>query len=288
MRLRQRSALVVVGIMLGSAGPLRADDQPPTAPAADATNAASPVPADSRSPAERLHDAVDDATTPLPRRPQLAFKPSYTFPKGADGYTAELQFEPVIPYHGLFIPDFEVPGFWSIARIQISGQSLQNDSGPASGITDLTLTDLAARQFGPLNVGLGFATVFPMATAPALGQGKWQLGPAIGARLDAIPHLELAALVQNFYSVAGSNQSPNLAYVTVQPFVTVDLPADMFLASNAPMNFYWLGGKSTVPVDIGLGRAFSDRFVGDLEFWYTLAESGEGEIKVRAVLTFRL
>jgi hypothetical protein len=92
--------------------------------------------------------------------------------------------------------------------------------------------------------------------------------------------------LQNFYSVAGNSQSPDLAYVTVQPFVTVHLPSDCFLSSDATMNFSWRGGKSTVPVDLGFGRVFGKHFVGSMQFWYTLADSGQGEIKVRAVLNF--
>jgi hypothetical protein len=110
--------------------------------------------------------------------------------------------------------------------------------------------------------------VFPVATASALGQGKVQLGPAAALRLEAIPQLKLAALVQNLYSIAGSNQSPDLAYVTVQPFITVHLPGAMFLSSDATMKFYWQGGRSTVPVNIGLGHAFGARFVAGTR-WQT-------------------
>jgi hypothetical protein len=264
----------VVGVALGFARSAQAEPATTTPPTVATT------------PAEGHEAAVDEATTPLPTRTQIAFKPSYTFPNGADRYTAELQFEPTIPYGGLLIPDLDVPGVWSIARLQISGKSLQDSEGPSSGIGDLSFTDLAACHAGPFNVGAGYATVFPMATTPALGQGKWQLGPALGARLERIPALKIAVLVQNLYSVAGSSESPSLAYVSVQPFVTLLLPADFFLATDATMDFYWRGGKSTVPVDLGLGRAFSEHFVGSLQFWYTLADSDQGDIKVRAVLDF--
>ncbi len=175
--------------------------------------------------------------------------------------------------------------FWSIARVQLSAVSQQNSQGTASGLGDLTFTDLAAHHLGPFDVGAGFATVFPMATDPALGQGKLQFGPAVGMRLRVGP-LNMAALVENFYSVAGNSQSADLAYVVVQPFVTLHLPAAFFLASDAAMDFYWRGGNSTVPVDLGVGRAFGDHFVGSLQFWYTPAESDQGDIKVRAVLNF--
>jgi hypothetical protein len=195
--------------------------------------------------------------------------------------------EPILPYDGFFIPDLTVPGFWSIARGQLPAQSQQNDNGPASGLADLSFVDLAAHRLGPFNLGAGFGTVFPMATNPALGQGKWQLGPALGLRLEAIPSLKLAMLVQNLYSVAGNSTSPSLAYVSVQPFVVVHLSHEVFLSSDATMDFYWAGGKSTLPVDLAIGGAFSERFVGELQGWYTLDGSGEKDIKVVAVLNFQ-
>ena len=265
----------MVGIMAASAGPARASAEPESSPPAAAQSA-------ERTP-ER---AVDEATTPLPTKTQLAFKPAYTFPNGADRFTADLLFEPVLPYPGFLIPDLAIPDFWSIARLQLSAKSLQNSQGPSSGLGDLTFTDLVARHLGPFNVGAGFATVFPMATTPSLGQGKLQLGPAVGLRLEGVPQMKIAVLVQNIYSVAGNSQSPNLAYATVQPFITLHLPADLFLATDAAMSFYWVGGKSTVPVDLGVGRAFSEHFVGELQLWYTVADSDKGDIKVRAVLDF--
>ncbi len=95
-------------------------------------------------------------------------------------------------------------------------------------------------------------------------------------------------LVDNVYSIAGSDESPNLAYwVTVQPFITLHLPATFFLSSDAEMDFYWHGGKSTVPVDLGLGRAFSERFIGALRLYYTVAEANRGTFKVLAFLNFQ-
>jgi hypothetical protein len=231
--------------------------------------------------------AIDQATDPLPEKTQLKFKPSYTFPNGDDRYTAELQFEGILPYHGVFIPDLEAEGFWSIARIQLPVESLENSSGSASGFSDLSFVDLAAHRAGPFNIGLGYATVFPMATSPLLGQGKWQLGPAAGLRVRGLDPVKVAFLVQNFYSVAGNSQSAQLGYVTVQPFLSLRLPSAFFFSSDATMNFYWNGGQTSVPVNLGFGRAFSGHFVGTAEAWYTIAGSGQGDWKGMLVMNFQ-
>jgi hypothetical protein len=293
-------ALAVLG------GDARADDASPAPasssplappPAVPMPGQVAPPPAPSVPPPElaaaasssssEQERAIDEATSPLPRKKQISIKPSYTFPNGNDPYKAEIQFESILPYDGVFIPDLDVAGFWSIARIQLSMLSQESGTTTSAGIGDLSFVDLASHAIGPVNVGLGFASVFPMATDPSLGQSKWQLGPAIGIRLPG-DVLTIAALVQNLYSVAGDNQAASLAYVTVQPFIALHLPDDLFLSSNATMNFYWRGGKSTVPVNLGLGRAFSEHFVGTVDVWYTLADDDKGAIEVRAVMDFEL
>src|SRR5262249_35999281 len=150
----------------------------------------------------------------------------------------------------------------SVARLELTAQSKENGQTVTSGLGDLTLTDLVAHGFRPMRVGFGFATVFPMATSTSLGAEKWQLGPAVAFQIDGVPHLKLAALIENFYSIAGSNQSPDLAYVAVQPFVTVHLPGACFISTDATMDFYWKGGKTNVPLDLGFGHAFGPHFVG--------------------------
>jgi hypothetical protein len=210
----------------------------------------------------------------------------YTFPEGATRYKAQLQFEAILPYAGFFVPGPDLGGPWSVARLQITGESVQNASGVAGGLEDLNFVDLVATLVGPLAVGLGGTTVFPLATRPELGQGKWQVGPALGFWIDPVPALKIAALVQGLWSVAGSSQSPDLGYATVQPFLAVYLPASLFLSSDATMSFYWAGGSTTVPVNLGLGYSFTKCFVGVAKAGVTVAGAGQGAILGEVDLDF--
>ena len=239
-----------------------------------------------RSPDESRR-AAEEATTALPSKTQIEFKPSYTFPNGASRYKTELLFETILPYDGIGIPGVTAAGFWSIARVQLPARSLEDAQGPASGLGDLTFVDLAAHWLGPLAVGLGYGAVFPMSTTPALGQGKLQIGPALGLRLDTVSWLKLAGLVQSLWSVAGSSNEPDLAYVSVQPFVAVHLPLSLFVSSDATMSFYWQGGRSTIPVNVGFGAAFSKYFVGAIKSQYTVADEHEGDVMIQVVLDFQ-
>jgi hypothetical protein len=147
--------------------------------------------------------------------------------------------------------------------------------------------DLAVRQIGGFKLGLGVASVFPMATSSELGQGKWQLGPAAAAKLDTDSWLQISVLAQGLWSVAGSSQSSTLAYATLQPFLAVHLPAALFLLSDATMNFYWAGGRSTVPVNLGFGGAISEHFVPAIVGQYTVAMADRGDLKVQLTLKYR-
>jgi hypothetical protein len=247
-----------------------------------------PVPSASASTEDEKDQAAEESTNPLPIKEQLKFKPMYTFPEGATRYKAELQFEPTLPYPGVIIPGLDVEELWSVARLQLTGESLQNANGTAGGLEDLNFVDLAATRWGSLTLAAGGATVFPLATSTQLGKGKWQVGPAVAFDFVPMPALRVAALTQGLWSVAGSSASPTLAYATVQPFITVRLPAALILSSDATMNFYWAGGSTTVPVNLGFGHAFSKWFVGTIKCQVTVAgpASDVGTIKGEVDLTF--
>jgi hypothetical protein len=244
------------------------------------------VAADKSTPDEEAI-AAGETTNPLSIKEQLKFRPIYAFPDGETRYKAELQFEGVLPYPGVLIPDLALDGIRSIARIQLTGESLQNATGTASGLQDLNFVDLVAKRCGPLVLGVGFASVFPLATSAQLGDGKWQLGPAAALRLESIPALRVSALAQLLWSVAGSSQFPNLAYASVQPFIHVVLPATLFLSSDATMKFFWAGGSTTVPVNLGFGHAFSEHFVGIVKGQITVAGAERGAIAGEVELNFQ-
>jgi hypothetical protein len=252
---------------------------------ANAPASQAPAPSDASTDEDR-EEAEGEVTTPLPIKKQLNFKSMYTFPNGATRYNAELQFESVLPYDAVFFPGLQLEGIWSVARLQITGESLQNGAGVAGGLEDLNFVDLAAMPVGPFNLGLGGATVFPLATSPELGQGKWQVGPAAAFLIYPVRALKISALLQGLWSVAGSSQSPNLGYLTVQPFLAAYLPAALFLSSDAQMSFYWEGGSTTVPVNLGFGHGFSKHFVGVIKCGVTVAGANQGAIKGEVDLDF--
>ena len=230
--------------------------------------------------------AARATSNPLPYDEQLKLTPSYTFSHGDTSYRAELQFEPVLPYRGVLIPGLEVADVWSIARAQLTAESLENSQGTAGGLEDLNFVDVAARRFGSLTLGLGFGTVFPMATSSELGAAKWQLGPAAGFRVEPVHWFSIAALGQALWSVAGSSDVARQSYATVQPFVAVHPCAGLVVTSDAQMSLFWAGGSTTIPINLGLGYAFSKHFVATLKAQLTVAGSDQGTWKAALELAF--
>jgi hypothetical protein len=266
-----RVALQVAALAFALApGPGRADEAAPPAKSSE--------PSKERTAAE----AVRQSNDPVPTVVQYTFQALYAFPKNGS-YTAQILFQPIIPYAGFFIPDLHVDGFRSVARVQLYAENQQTGRTVASGLTDLGLVDAVVHPAGPFELGVGFGTVFPMATNPLLGQGKWQLGPAAIAALDSIPHLQLALLGQFLWSVAGESQRPALASAVVQPLIAVHLPGDLSLFTNWQMTFSVRGAQTIVPVNLGISRGFSGHFVGQLQSVYTLA--GEGKDQIAGVVT---
>jgi hypothetical protein len=231
--------------------------------------------------------ALKQVNDPVPTKLQYIFEPEYTFPNGSVRYVAQFEFQPVAPYEGFFVPGAVVDGFRSVARLQLSGQSQQMNDVSVSGLTDLTLTDSVVHDAGPFELGVGFVTVFPMATDPALGQGKWQLGPTAQAFFNTIPWLSVGALARFFWSVAGDSTRATLGYVTIRPLVELDLPARISVFTNALMNFTWAGGQSSVPINLGIGHDFNGHFIGQLQAGYTVWGNGQGSIQGGVVLDFQ-
>jgi hypothetical protein len=231
-------------------------------------------------------DENEEANDPVPTTLQLELDVAYTFRNGDRRYVAQLLFQPTMPYDGFFIPGVEVPEMRSVARLQMMSQSQEIGTTTASGLTDFRFSDGVVHKFGPLSLAAGLTTIFPMATNPALGQGKWQLGPVMLAYLELTPHVSLSALVHLLWSVAGDSNQPALAGAIVEPLIEVRLSDRVAIFSNQEMDFYWKGGPSALPVNLGVGHEFADHFVGQMQCAYTLSGQGQGSIQAVVVLIF--
>ncbi len=240
---------------------------------------------------DREKAAARTANDPLPQESVMRVEPDYTFRSGGV-YTVETKFQPSLVYSGFLIPGLVVPTFDSIARLQFYVRSINNRPGNvhATGLSDLQMANGITHMFSrQLAVGIGYVTVLPMATSSGLDSQQWQLGPALFVSSTPTESLQLAVLIEDFWSVAWQPGSPRLAQMTIQPFVTYHLPHGVFINSDATMTVDFAGnGNTSIPLDLGLGKAFSPSFVGAVQGWYTVAGQGRNDVAIHLKLIFPL
>lgn len=122
------------------------------------------------------------------------------------------------------------------------------------------------RDSGPV-IGFGFLAGIPTATDPALGSGKWSIGPALRFAWQS-DSWRLAAFGGQRWSFAGKSNRADINQLLIRGTVLYDPPGDWFLVSmpiitanwNAPSDNRWL-----VPLGGGVGYKF--RLGGDGPQW---------------------
>ena len=128
--------------------------------------------------------------------------------------------------------------------------------GDVTGFGDVRLADIAILDPGHrILFGVGATLVFPTASTPVTGQGKWQAGPAAAIAFAPEKWL-LGVLAQNPISYAGDPKRADTNALFLQPFVTYQLGLGWFIRSQPQMVFDWKTGKQVVPLDLGVGRVF--------------------------------
>ena len=128
--------------------------------------------------------------------------------------------------------------------------------GEVTGFGDMRFLDIAVFHAGDSAIwGVGPTFIFPTASRPETGQGKWQVGPAAAVAFFPKQWL-LGVLVQNPISFAGDHDRKDISVMIVQPFVSYQLGNGWFVRSQPQIIFNWKSGKQLVPLDLGVGRVF--------------------------------
>jgi hypothetical protein len=224
------------------------------------------------APKQSLQAAAADPTWPL-----IQAALDYDFAvsnRGGNGSAYRLLFQPVIP-----LPPFE--GF-PIGQIIRPSLPLIESPGPdrVTGLGDLTIFDVfLPRRFSWGALGAGPVFVFPTATDDRLGQGKWQLGPAAALIYQAIPHVQIGAILQNPISFAGDADRSSVNQLLVQPIAQYNFPDGWYVSmGDLSWTFDWKqGGEATIPLAFQAGRVFplfGQQWNLAVEPFYTVVHSG--------------
>jgi hypothetical protein len=164
-----------------------------------------------------------------------------------------LNIQPVIPTH--LVEDWNL-----ITRIiqPIVWQPYPDqNSGGNYGFGDMNPTFfLSPAKPGKFIWGAGPALIFPTASDPSLGQGKWSIGPAFVGLVQPDPWT-LGLLINNVWSYAGDSNRASVNQMTLQYFVNYNLKDGWYLTSQPILTANWNasgGNVWTVPFGGGIGR----------------------------------
>jgi hypothetical protein len=238
-RQNRRSARSVLFVMLIFCAPISAQQNPPAAVDQD------------KAAAEELAKAVQNPVASLISVP---VQNNSNFNVGDFNRTQDvLNIQPVIPA--------QLNDKWNlITRIiqPIVWQPYPNqNAGGQYGLGDMNPTFfLSPHKPGKVIWGVGPAFVIPTATSTVLGQGKFSLGPSFVA-LAQPGHWTLGALVNNVWSVAGSNNRPAVNQMLLQYFVNYNMKKGWYISISPILTADWeaaSGNRWTVPFGGGVGR----------------------------------
>jgi hypothetical protein len=167
-----------------------------------------------------------------------------------------LNFQPVIP--------LELSESWNLISrpvFPIYGERAVFDDGhfqDESGLGDITFFSLLspAQAQGGLLWGAGPSFIFPSATRDALGQEKWQAGPAAVA-LHLGREWIYGVLGQHWWSMAGADDRPETNQSNVQYFLFRLLPGQWQVGLAPNITVDWKaddGNEVSFPIGLGFGK----------------------------------
>jgi len=195
-------------------------------------------------------DLVKQATAPISSILQLRLQTSYA-PESVDAHGQSNAFSigltmPLPEYRLLPLPQLSV----------LTVPTAITTPDGSTGFGDLRFLDIVVLDAGHKVIGgVGPSFVFPTASKPATGQGKWQAGPAAAVAYSPARWL-VGVLAQNPISFAGDRDRAHANALFLQPFVTYQLGAGWFVRSQPTMVFDWETGRQLLPLDLGAGRVF--------------------------------
>lgn len=141
--------------------------------------------------------------------------------------------------------------------------------GRKSGFGDIQLGSVLAPNTPYGFVwGLGPTFIFPSASDDALGQGKWQAGPATVAGYLG-KQWTVYALAQQWWSFAGDDDRPHTNQLSLNYVLLRSLPHRWQIGMQPSMTVDWTesrGNKVSLPVGLGVGRTIR---IGKIpvQFW---------------------
>jgi hypothetical protein len=233
-KVMRRVATLVLGALLGVA-----------------TGASDALAADGDANGTSQADLVKQANAPISSILQVRLQDSYAPEfRGLSGQGNTTSIAVTMP-----LPEFRLLPFPQLSLLTLPVAVTL--PGGVTGLGDLRLANIAVFDVGQSILwGVGGTLVFPTASMPETGQGKWQAGPAAAIAI-APENWLLGVLAQNPISFAGDPNRPAVNALYLTPFAVYQLGRGWFIRSQPQLIFNWKSGRQVVPLDLGVGRVFT-------------------------------
>lgn len=128
-----------------------------------------------------------------------------------------------------------------------------------SGFGDIGLTTILSRSSKTeTQFGFGPSFIFPTASSDALGQGKWQFGPAV-VGLHLAQKWMAGAFVQQWWGSMGDDTRPNTNQMDLQYLFFWFLPNHWQIGMSPNVLVDWTadaGNQLTFPIGLNIGNTF--------------------------------
>jgi hypothetical protein len=205
-----------------------------------------------------LTEVDREITPPVSNAPSLKLESNTFLLEIEDAQTRRLQEEielqPLLP-----LPLTEWLTLVSRPTIRLfDDKPYHNQNGAvsrAAGFGDVEIPVVLMPDFGLWLAAAGPTFVLPTATREALGNGKWQAGPA-AALGHRSPDWLVALFAQQFWSYAGSGDR-SVSELKVQYFLTRYLEDGWSIGMSPTILVDWkasAGQQLTFPVGLGVGK----------------------------------
>lgn len=240
---------------------------------------AEPEPQDSLATAD-LADLDRKLNNPLTSIWSLTFQNNFSVSSGdavdGDEYSNTLFFQPFMPFE--VGPEkktmFTLRPVFPLVSRPVFDSNPRESSDHKSGLGDIQLLALAGPNTGEgLVWGAGASFIFPTATDDAIGQGKYQAGPAAMVFKIGKPWV-YGVLAQHWESYAGDSDRADTSRTDIQYTIRYALPNAMSIGMGPTITYDWEAeSRNALTFPIGLGITKTTRW-------------GKTPVKLRAELHY--
>lgn len=238
------------------------------------------------TPTSDTHELAKKLSNPVSSLISVPFQQNFDFGMGeGSGWKSSLNIQPVIPF--VLSPKWNLISRTILPIVHqhnVIGESTQTGLGDMSQSFFFSPSDNKR-----LILGVGPQLLIPTATNSFLGTRKFGVGPTFLIAKQQGPWT-YGALTNHVWSVAGSDNHPDVNSTFLQPFLSYNTKAAWTYGLNSEMSYDWTGNHWSIPIHFSVAKLvkFGKQPVsvgGTLRCWATSPAGGPEGCGLRIVVT---